>query len=180
MVDLPYTRDPSEQIQTLLASPKKNEVTKPPIHPRLPKLATKEDKDKQKEEESELEAIMNQRNRLISNTTLANKDFEYIKPPPIAPRKGIPQDRVNPIVELKMRGKNTENTGSEDEPPFNFQKMLRKTNYQRGSLKRAVENFKIFGGDKEHVNYNGVTNGDAYVKLELAPGIILQGIVTDL
>lgn len=172
--DIPYTRDPTEQIQKLPMSPN------PPANSSVPKSLSKLTVTKPKEDESELEAIMNQRNRLISNnSTLANKDFKYIKPPIATPR--APKDnRPNPIAELKMLGRN-DNAASEDDPPFNFQKMLRKTNFQRDSLKKAVETFRMYGGeDKEHSNCNGINNGDAYVKFELAPGIVLEGIVADV
>ena len=47
---------------------------------------------------------------------------------------------VNPLAELHELGKCL--GGTEGGPPFNFQKMLRKTNFQRDSLKRAVEKLK--------------------------------------
>lgn len=47
-------------------------------------------------------------------------------------------NRVNPIQELQMIGRrNNNNDGDEDEPPFNFQAMLRKTRHQRSSMKRT-------------------------------------------
>ncbi|XP_076245850.1 STKc_myosinIII_N_like and MYSc_Myo21 domain-containing protein ninaC [Calliopsis andreniformis] len=49
-------------------------------------------------------------------------------------------NRINPIQELQMIGRrNNNNVGNEDndEPPFNFQAMLRKTGHQRASMKRT-------------------------------------------
>ncbi|KAJ8686537.1 hypothetical protein QAD02_022331 [Eretmocerus hayati] len=46
-------------------------------------------------------------------------------------------DRANPIQELKMIGRrNMDNNENGDDPPFNFQAMLRKTGVQRNSMKR--------------------------------------------
>ncbi|XP_055545200.1 neither inactivation nor afterpotential protein C [Wyeomyia smithii] len=47
--------------------------------------------------------------------------------------------KINPIKEMQMMGRKNydENDNSDDEPPFNFQGMLRKTNYNRASMKRA-------------------------------------------
>lgn len=176
LTDLPYTRDPKEQIQKLPVNPIETNVSDKPKVRYAVKSPSKIVANKPKEEESELEAIMNQRNRLITNSTLANKDFRYIKPS-IVDQK--PQDRANPIAELKMLGKK-ETPGSEDEPPFNFQKMLRKTNFQRDSLKKAVEIFRHGGDDKNYTHCNGISNGDGYVRIELSPGVILEGIVAEL
>ncbi|XP_011500567.1 PREDICTED: neither inactivation nor afterpotential protein C [Ceratosolen solmsi marchali] len=45
--------------------------------------------------------------------------------------------RVNPIHELRMIGQQNNNDDTGDEPPFNFQAMLRKTTHQRNSMKRT-------------------------------------------
>ncbi|XP_057334569.1 neither inactivation nor afterpotential protein C-like isoform X2 [Microplitis mediator] len=44
--------------------------------------------------------------------------------------------RINPICELQTFGQKNENNESDNEPPFNFQAMLRKTTHQRQSMKR--------------------------------------------
>ncbi|KYN33316.1 Neither inactivation nor afterpotential protein C [Trachymyrmex septentrionalis] len=44
--------------------------------------------------------------------------------------------RINPIKELEMIGRRNNNDKNDDEPPFNFQAMLRKTSHQRASMKR--------------------------------------------
>nr|XP_034173064.1 neither inactivation nor afterpotential protein C isoform X2 [Osmia lignaria] len=47
-------------------------------------------------------------------------------------------NRVNPIQELQMIGRRNNNVGNDDdEPPFNFQAMLRKTSHHRASMKRT-------------------------------------------
>ncbi|XP_049948905.1 neither inactivation nor afterpotential protein C isoform X1 [Schistocerca serialis cubense] len=49
--------------------------------------------------------------------------------------------RSNPIAEMEMRGRRQSNAEDTDEPPFNFQAMLRKTNYKRASLKRDAASY---------------------------------------
>ncbi|XP_076669129.1 STKc_myosinIII_N_like and MYSc_Myo21 domain-containing protein ninaC isoform X3 [Andrena cerasifolii] len=48
-------------------------------------------------------------------------------------------NRINPIQEMQMMGRRNDNDGrgEGDEPPFNFQAMLRKTGHQRASMKRT-------------------------------------------
>ena len=51
------------------------------------------------------------------------------------------QTTINPIKEMEEKAKRTtdENLNEIDEPPFNFQGMLRKTKYNRASMKRATD-----------------------------------------
>ncbi|XP_046822290.1 neither inactivation nor afterpotential protein C isoform X2 [Vespa crabro] len=49
----------------------------------------------------------------------------------------VASNRVNPIHELQMLGRKHSNDDGEDQPPFNFQAMLRKTPHQRASMKRT-------------------------------------------
>ncbi|XP_068083360.1 neither inactivation nor afterpotential protein C [Anabrus simplex] len=49
----------------------------------------------------------------------------------------------NPIVEMELRGRQVNVDTENDAPPFNFQGMLRKTNHNRASLKRADNNNSI-------------------------------------
>lgn len=132
LVELPYTRDPSAELPKLPPSPQPTPKSPPPQSPPKtpPKSPTKDP-----------EEDVNFRNRLLSetncNSTLANKDFEFIKPPPLPAKRRVVEE-ANPINELKMLGRR-DSTGCEDDPPFNFQKMLRKTNFKRDSLKRSVE-----------------------------------------
>ncbi|XP_058062557.1 neither inactivation nor afterpotential protein C [Anopheles bellator] len=71
---------------------------------------------------------------------------------PITPTK------IDPIREMELIGKkNTdENENSDDEPPFNFQGMLRKTNYNRASMKRSADglSFTSTSIDFEDTNNN--------------------------
>ncbi|XP_015178392.1 PREDICTED: neither inactivation nor afterpotential protein C isoform X1 [Polistes dominula] len=54
----------------------------------------------------------------------------------------LPGNRPNPIQELQMLGRRNNNDdgsrGGDDQPPFNFQAMLRKTPHQRASMKRTA------------------------------------------
>lgn len=81
---------------------------------------------------------------------------------PVSPRK------VDPIKEMKMIGQKMDDDvsifsfqsniiliifqkkkkqGTEDDPPFNFQNMLRKTNHKRASMKREGGNLVLVTGD---------------------------------
>lgn len=73
--------------------------------------------------------------KYILNSKPANKDFDYIKATPMSAKSKLP---VDPIAELRNISKKDSNA-SEDDPPFNFQGMLRKTNFRRDSLKNSVE-----------------------------------------
>lgn len=83
---------------------------------------------------------------------------EYSYEPKLTPTK------INPIREMQMMGKKNadENENSDDEPPFNFQGMLRKTNYNRASMKRSTDqrmglsNFEF--DDANNNNTCSVTN----------------------
>ncbi|XP_049532765.1 neither inactivation nor afterpotential protein C [Anopheles darlingi] len=78
---------------------------------------------------------------------------------PITPTK------IDPIREMELIGKkNTdENDNSDDEPPFNFQGMLRKTNYNRASMKRTSEGYSLTGTsiDFEDTNNNNNANNNS-------------------
>uniref|UniRef100_A0A336JYY3 non-specific serine/threonine protein kinase n=1 Tax=Culicoides sonorensis TaxID=179676 RepID=A0A336JYY3_CULSO len=45
-------------------------------------------------------------------------------------------EKADPIKEMKIIGKKTEDNVTDDDPPFNFQNLLRKTNHKRASMKR--------------------------------------------
>ncbi|XP_016842665.1 neither inactivation nor afterpotential protein C isoform X2 [Nasonia vitripennis] len=141
-------------------------------------------------------------------------------------------DRVNPIQELQMIGRRNNNNDTGDDPPFNFQAMLRKTSHQRNSMKRTPVydsygssqpmNFRSGRGDMNESNvvyrsgggnraespewspnemvrmsekygregaWGGGSGGRGAFELantsesvtaELAPGIIVEGFVSDL
>ncbi|KAG7201550.1 hypothetical protein KM043_004299 [Ampulex compressa] len=46
-------------------------------------------------------------------------------------------NRVNPVQELQMLGRRNNNVDNDEDPPFNFQAMLRKTHHPRASMKRT-------------------------------------------
>ncbi|XP_023311142.1 neither inactivation nor afterpotential protein C [Anoplophora glabripennis] len=73
--------------------------------------------------------------KYIINSRPANKDFDYIKPTPTSIKSKLP---VDPIAELRNIVRKDSNV-SDDDPPFNFQGMLRKTNFRRDSLKNNAE-----------------------------------------
>lgn len=89
-------------------------------------------------------------------------------------------ERPDPISELKHLARRM--SASEDDPPFNFQGMLRKTNFQRESLKRAVHHISISRrASKESIDLiRGHQSSDKKISTEIAPGVILEGVVVDL
>lgn len=74
--------------------------------------------------------------KYIINSKPANKDFDYIKATPMTVKSKLPV--IDPIEELRNISRKSSNAG-DDDPPFNFQGMLRKTNFRRDSLKHSVE-----------------------------------------
>lgn len=194
LINLPYNRDP----ELPLAKLSKSEETVPQnIKPIQIKNTSKYAKNvenkavqKKSEEKSEFTRI-NLRKTLQRDddqeiTRPANQDFDYIRPSPVSNRP----KSADPVAELKkMSRKNNES--NEDDPPFNFQAMLRKTNYNKEinqntevirtySLKKTgklSENEKALNGmNMEIANETIGTN----IKTELAPGIFLEGIEVDL
>lgn len=120
----------------------------------------------------------------------ANKDFEYIKARPVINVK--PKYPVDPIAELKNMARK-ESTASDDNPPFNFQAMLRKTNIRRDSRDsirnalQAVRRFSLSNNDnnpikettrnclspEEHIH-------SKFVSLEISPGVFIEGQEVEL
>ncbi|KAF5269227.1 hypothetical protein FQR65_LT02528 [Abscondita terminalis] len=139
----------------------------------------------------------------INNITSApaNKDFEYIKAPVLkkTPKTKPADNHVNPITELESIGRRKA-TGDENDPPFNFQAMLRKTNYRRDlddnfnedktSTKEDYiekyeddnkENIKVIKPSKKSsIEKSKVSFDEVHISTELAPGILLEGLVLDL
>lgn len=119
-----------------------------------------------------------------NSSSPANKDFDYMKAKPITVK---PKYAVDPIAELKNMPRK-ESTGSEDDPPFNFQAMLRKTNIRRDSrdsLKTAFQAARRFSLSKtadtsSHILKNGGLSeeeqiGPKLVSLEISPGLFIEG-----
>ncbi|XP_318814.5 neither inactivation nor afterpotential protein C [Anopheles gambiae] len=89
------------------------------------------------------------------------------RPAPQPQVRPITPTKINPIKEMELIGKkNTdENDNSDDEPPFNFQGMLRKTNYNRASMKRNSEGLSMTTTSIDYDdanNNNNNTNGNSY------------------
>lgn len=109
-------------------------------------------------------------------------------------------ERPDPIAELKHLARRL--SASDDEPPFNFQGMLRKTNFQRESLKRTMDNIRVrrASKDKQDDNFDIVNSlvkakeddevieetkinnldSEKVITTEIAPGVFLEGVVVDL
>ncbi|XP_076271174.1 STKc_myosinIII_N_like and MYSc_Myo21 domain-containing protein ninaC isoform X1 [Rhynchophorus ferrugineus] len=129
-----------------------------------------------------------------NNTTSANKEFDFIKSN-TAPRP----KNADPIAELRSFAQRNDN--KTDDPPFNFQGMLRKTNFQRQSLKRsastevrrdsittalnAVRRFSLKRDRDDERDDAGSTEKSVPLNIkpvfmELTPGLILEGVEVDL
>ncbi|XP_055637431.1 neither inactivation nor afterpotential protein C [Toxorhynchites rutilus septentrionalis] len=96
---------------------------------------------------------------MVDNGSCPPRDRSFKKRPAPQPTKqweprsgsdygfecNITPSKVNPIKEMQLIGRrNTEeNDNSDDEPPFNFQGLLRKTNYNRASMKRSVSDNRM-------------------------------------
>lgn len=64
-------------------------------------------------------------------------------------------DKINPIKEMELIAKkHSDIINSEDDPPFNFQGMLRKTQYNRASMKRVSEHKLSFSIPEDNRNYD--------------------------
>lgn len=120
------------------------------------------------------------------STSPANKDFEYIKAKPVTTVK--PKYAIDPIAELKNMPRK-ESTASDDDPPFNFQAMLRKTNIRRDSrdsIRNALQAVRRFSVTKngEDMLRNGVIEDEPirskFVSMELSPGVFIEGHEVEL
>lgn len=120
-----------------------------------------------------------------ANSSPANKDFEYIKAKPVSAK---PKYAVDPIAELKNMPRNA-STASDDEPPFNFQAMLRKTNIRRDSrdsIKNALQAVRRFSLAKndDDATKNGLADDgpikSKLVSLEISPGLFVEGHEVEL
>ncbi|KAL1381098.1 hypothetical protein pipiens_013709 [Culex pipiens pipiens] len=85
--------------------------------------------------------------------------------------------KINPIREMQMIGKkNTvdENDNSDDEPPFNFQGMLRKTNYNRASMKRTPNDSRMSVSNYDFDDFNNNNNnGNSFEKFNRSEGNVV-------
>lgn len=114
----------------------------------------------------------------------ANNDFEYIKPSPIN-TKNLKQISSNPIAEMQNLAKRS-GVDNDDDPPFNFQGILRKTNIKRDSMKRSSIKNKFQSMDYVKLGYLNKSGSlkkfesMELKKTEVAPGIYMEGKVIDL
>lgn len=134
----------------------------------------------------QLRKVEPQREHTHRNSSPANKDFDYIKG---KPNNVIvkPKYAVDPIVELKNMPRR-ESNASDDDPPFNFQAMLRKTNLRRDSrdsLKNALQAARRFSLTKGPGDFiNGISDEEPIksklISMEISPGIFIEGHETEL
>uniref|UniRef100_A0A182NBP7 non-specific serine/threonine protein kinase n=1 Tax=Anopheles dirus TaxID=7168 RepID=A0A182NBP7_9DIPT len=97
---------------------------------------------------------------------------------PITPTK------INPIKEMELIGKkNTDEVGmhdqSDDDPPFNFQGMLRKTNYNRASMKRNPEGLTLTNIDFDDANNNANNGNSFYPTANVDANVVYQSKATE-
>lgn len=120
----------------------------------------------------------------------ANKDFEYIKARPLVNVKA--KYGVDPIAELKSMPRK-DSTASDDDPPFNFQAMLRKTNIRRDSrdsIRNALQAVRRFSLNNNSIQANeSLKNGlvedeppvaSKFVSMEISPGVFIEGQEVEL
>ncbi|CAG9859253.1 unnamed protein product [Phyllotreta striolata] len=119
------------------------------------------------------------------NSSPANKDFDYIKPKSTQVK---PKYTASPVEELRNIARRDSNA-SDDDPPFNFQGMLRKTNFRRESLKNAVQTVrKLSLKDHENNIINKLSNGHLdneavngkHCSIEILPGLVMEGVEIEL
>ncbi|CAH1176110.1 unnamed protein product [Phaedon cochleariae] len=206
LTNITYNRDPNDEM-TILPSPVESEddtkETKQTVNQALklsrsPSVMKHSPKRKFTEECSvkidkpfsgNLRKVDDRKNKmeqdLLKNSAPANKDFDYIKPSPVVVK---PKYSVDPVAELRSIARRDQSS-SEDDPPFNFQAMLRKTNFQRESVKKTVQNIRRFSLKKSQYEEDSkMMNGDVEdepiltkpVCLELFPGLIMEGLEIEL
>lgn len=122
------------------------------------------------------------------NTSPANKDFDYIKARHVNVK---PKYVVDPVAELRNLPRKS-NTDTDDEPPYNFQAILRKTNIRRDStdsLRNALQAVRRFSISKSSDSTNELMrNGlceeepveSKLISMELAPGVFVEGHEVEL
>lgn len=167
LIELPYNRNPSEPVVCLVSLTEElNEEEGEDIDKTDSVLFNDSDIHIEKYEfpKDIPESVQSDNRDLLSpgliTTASANKDFEFIRPKsPILrkPKRGT----INPIIELEIKGRK-QNISSDDEPPFNFQAMLRKTNIRRDSLKREYELTEKFVQDNNQKNIEDSLDDSSY------------------
>lgn len=126
----------------------------------------------------------------------ANNDFEYIKSNNVSNNRHQDNStsKVNPIAEMQSLARKSDgNQHDNDEAPFNFQGILRKTNINRESIKRSIDrrrNSSIkyeFNSLNDTKKYGYCSSGSMkkyksmdLSKTEVAPGVYMEGRVIEL
>lgn len=182
LINLPFSRNPEEKLGKL----KDNEVLIPTvqIHPieDLKKIKNTQNTYKQHNSPRKDNISMTMKhvdyknNYKLDNTQPANNDFDYIKAPVLNKVRG-----PDPIAELKSIGRR--DSANDDSPPFNFQGMLRKTNFKRDSMKTVlnVRRFSLKSQEKEQSSKNIETNQkNEHISFELGPELLLEGTLYDI
>ncbi|XP_046607249.1 neither inactivation nor afterpotential protein C isoform X1 [Neodiprion virginianus] len=77
-------------------------------------------------------------------------------------RNTVSTNRVNPIHEMQMMARKNNNNYTDDEPPFNFQGMLRKTQHHRASMKRSQIYNSHTPSPPPYMGHNSSTRDDSY------------------
>ncbi|KAK9870540.1 hypothetical protein WA026_008102 [Henosepilachna vigintioctopunctata] len=190
LINLPFNRNPDDQLRQLEVKIFENNkltpnLKEPPVEDvKLLKNARNEifykqpSSPKKETVPVKLSTTKSRPCYISDNTKPANKDFDYIKAPVLNKVKG-----PDPIAELKSMGKR--DSVSDDSPPFNFQGMLRKTNFKRDSMKTVVNvrRFSLKCQDKESenmMNGNLRKNKNEHISFELGPELHLEGTVYEL
>ncbi|XP_057665363.1 neither inactivation nor afterpotential protein C isoform X1 [Diorhabda carinulata] len=119
----------------------------------------------------------------LKNSSPANKDFDYIKATPINIK---PKYSIDPLDELRNIGRRDSNA-SDDDPPYNFKGMLRKTNFRRESLNNVFQTVRKLSLTKENLK-NSLSNGHyedeaingKHISVEILPGLVMEGVEIEL
>ncbi|XP_059618004.1 neither inactivation nor afterpotential protein C [Phlebotomus argentipes] len=89
--------------------------------------------------------------------------------------------KIDPVREMKMLAERNNMEEEEDKPPFNFQGMLRKTVYNRASMKRSTEGKMSLPQEEYHQTNGSVspTNNVVFESRVLSRPKSSQGILDD-
>ncbi|XP_062548294.1 neither inactivation nor afterpotential protein C [Armigeres subalbatus] len=155
---VPYARQSVDDIRSKFNGPYADDpMSKPAVYKKRP--APKAPEMMEKERSPPIES----RNHKKRPAPQPVKQWEPKSGPEYSYEPIISPTRVNPIKEMEMIGKKNfsdENDNAEDEPPFNFQGMLRKTNYNRASMKRSNENQRM---SVASFDFDDVNNNNSYM-----------------
>lgn len=186
---VPYARQSIDDIRNKFSAPGSDEV--------LPKVAVYKKRqaprapgdslEKEPSPPSDREINKSYKKRPAPQPAAVRSDYGY--------ETKVTPTKINPIREMQMIGKkNTvdevsvidelfrdldepqfQNDNSDDEPPFNFQGMLRKTNYNRASMKRTPNDSRmsVSNFDFDDFNNNNNNNGNSFEKFNRSEGNVV-------